>query len=465
MSELDFNINDIIKELEADPEYINTLTDEQVLAIEKKMNPYNSTIFGPSKYTCIGFTNLREKYMTKLLTTGLVGFLFQMKNEHKCEEISISEEEKIKFIKSYPHPDKNNEEIRKALLNRFEAESKYEFLKNVKNMEEAEINKIDLLTFEFDLDDLIQINKTTQDKLDEELKDEIKFDADSFAEYKNKITEKETAKEKEIIEKFLNNLFEYNPNKHAVQSVNKDDINSDPERKELLKSNNVSNKTLLQKQPPNDTFSRFQFYYDVNYEELREATLLLYNEKPDIEVAINIFDTFDTIEECETYIDKHKDNVSINILSLTNYKWNLLGSFKENRNRVDFYNKNTKILENILKQQEDDAKTGKTLLNDRIKKQKVKNIKEYGKDHPYFTQYKENNLPADFHAKGVVTMADDDKIVVEETLEVSEHGAPVDEMGIPEDSLEVKVTSIKLSNNEVKTGKIYTKAYKPEEKK
>ena len=48
--------------------------------------------------------------------------------------------------------------------------------------------------------------------------------------------------------------------------------------------------------------------------------MYLYNDKPDTEVAINIYDSFDSIEECNDYIEKNQDNVICNLLNLTNYK-------------------------------------------------------------------------------------------------------------------------------------------------
>ena len=162
------------------------------------------------------------------------------------------------------------------------------------------------------------------------------------------------------------------------------------------------------------------------------------------------------------YINKNKDKVITNILSLTNYKWNLLGSFKQNRERIKFYNENTKVLENILKQQEDDAKMGKKLLDERVRKKKIKNVKEYGKTDPKVAQYlKENPSGVALDAKQVEIL--EDTVKVTEEFEVSENGAKVDEEGTPMDAIEIGVTSINLKDNKVSTSKIYTKAHKPNE--
>jgi hypothetical protein len=139
----------------------------------------------------------------------------------------------------------------------------------------------------------------------------------------------------------------------------------------------------------------------------------------------------------------------------------LIGSFKENRDRVNFYNKNTVILENIIKQREEDAKLGKELLSKRVRKVKAKNVKRYGKDHPNFVKYKKNNLDGIYDTTITKITEEDDEIVVEHEVEVATTGAAIDEDGVPEDSLEIAVTTINAKTNETKRSVVYTKAEAP----
>ena len=131
---------------------------------------------------------------------------------------------------------------------------------------------------------------------------------------------------------------------------------------------------------------------------------------------------------------------------------------------MNFYNKNTTILENIIKQQEDDAKTGKELLSKRVKKLKTKNVKRYGKDHPNFVKYKKQNLDGVYDTAITKITEDDEGIVVESEVEISDTGSKIDSEGVPEDALEIKVTSINASSHEVKQSTIYTKAQEPDTK-
>jgi len=405
----------------------DNLTEEQLTEIEKKLNPYGATIFGDEKYTCLSFTNLREQYLTKLLTTALVGFTYQMAKEHETDiEPDLPESE---FSVVTKHPDANNEHLKNQVY-----EQKLNEL-NMQNPEEDNKQKAEDYTNDFFKD------KVTVDKqaLDIAIEQE-----------KKKLSNEESV----IITRFLNKLFKFDPNVHSSNSYK--GPQNDPERVEC----NVDQESLMSNVPA-ETFHRFQTYYDVNYEQLRSATCYLYAEKPDIEVAVNVYDSFDTLKECNEYVEKNKDKVITSVFTVTNNKWNLIGSFKENRDRVNFYNKNTVILENIIKQREEDAKLGKELLSKRVRKVKAKNVKRYGKDHPNFVKYKKNNLDGIYDTTITKITEEDDEIVVEHEVEVATTGAAIDEDGVPEDSLEIAVTTINAKTNETKRSVVYTKAEAP----
>jgi hypothetical protein len=453
LEEFKNSISDIVKDLETNPERINDMTNEQIIEVEKYLNPYGATIYGPEKYTCISFTNLKEKYMQKLLTTALIGFTYQMATEHVVDEDDlINQPDKSEFIEMKENPDKHNKQHVENLYNQAFNKLKSDIL-NKKNQSQDDVIETGLTE-----DEEIEIGVLANKEVEESLKDTEVFNNESFLQKKEELIKEQSAEEQIIINRFLNKLFKYNPNTHTTSIFNSENASADPERKE-----EVTNK-FTEVVPPNDTFGRFTYYYDVNYEQIRKAVLYLYNDKPDTEVAINIFDSFDSIKECNDYIEKNQDNVITNLLNLTNYKWNLLGSFKKNRERISFYNENTVVLENILKQQEEDAKMGKTLLDARVKKKKVQNIQQYGKEHPNFTKYRKHN-PNDISLNSKTIEYGDDMVTITEEIEVSETGSKLDADGTPSDCLEIGVTSINLATNDVKTGKIFTKAKAPDVKK
>lgn len=451
---MDSTIEDLIKELESNPDAINKMSAEEISEIEKKLNPYGTTIYGDEKYTCLSFTNLREKYMTKLLTTGLVGFTYQMCKEHSVDEEDMNVKLNVNdYLTIREHPDKHNSDITSKVFNQayndYILKDKKE--KEGKKVEENEENKES--EEEWDLE--AKATQYANDYVQKCFKDVEYIDLDRMENDKLKLCSEQTEEEKKVITRFLNKLFKFDPNTHAVNSFSKSMQETDPERV-FSRNEDIYNNV------PNDTYNRFQMYYDVNYDKLREAVMYLYNEKPDIEVALNVYDSFSSLEECNDFVEKNKNKVITSIFTLTNNKWNLIGSFKQNRERLNFYNKNTTILENIIKQQEADAKTGKELLSKRVKKMKTKNIKRYGKDHPNFIKYKQQNLDGVYDTAVTKITEDADGIVVESEVEISDTGSKIDVDGVPEDALEIKVTSINAASNEVKQSTIYTKAQEPD---
>ena len=123
--------------------------------------------------------------------------------------------------------------------------------------------------------------------------------------------------------------------------------------------------------PPVDVFHHFDRYLTNHFELLRECTQILYGEKPDIDFAVQFYDkSFDTREEAEQSLAKIRDRVTTAVYTISNEGWFLLGPFKQNRERIEFYNKNTEILKRMMEQAESDSKLGEDLLRKRVKRGK-----------------------------------------------------------------------------------------------
>jgi hypothetical protein len=160
--------------------------------------------------------------------------------------------------------------------------------------------------------------------------------------------------------------------------------------------------------PPQDTFHRWGYYTEVNYEELRTITEAIYPEKPDLDWAIALWDTFEgTPAEVDAAFDKHcqrfQDEVPSSIKALEFGSWSLLADFKENRKKIQFYNKNTEVLKRILDRHAEDKRIGAELMRNRVKQVKAKNIAECGPDAPGLARYKTVNASQgkDVASKGV----------------------------------------------------------------
>lgn len=143
--------------------------------------------------------------------------------------------------------------------------------------------------------------------------------------------------------------------------------------------------------PPQDTFHRWQYYETVNYEALRTITEALYPERADLELAVAIWEVFegdDAQKQFTAWCEKNSELVpgAVNLFEVG--KWALLGDFKENRRKAEFFNKNTKVLERILERYKDDERIGAELMRNRVHKAKAQNIREDGPDDPKLAAYR-----------------------------------------------------------------------------
>lgn len=145
--------------------------------------------------------------------------------------------------------------------------------------------------------------------------------------------------------------------------------------------------------PPQDTFHRWAYYTEVNFEELRTATEAIYHERPDLEMAMILYETFEGTRaevdsKFETFRAKHEDEVISDIKGVDFGGWTLLGDFKENRSKLQFYNKHTDVLKRILDRHAQDKKLGQELMRDRVRKLKRENIRRDGPDAPGLEEHR-----------------------------------------------------------------------------
>jgi hypothetical protein len=360
--------NDLLKLLdEIDDESLSKMSEDDILNLRKKLNPYGRTIEGSNKILTYSYTDLRHEYLKKIILTSIIGFLNRM-----CDEWKVPEGIPVIPV--------------------------YDYVQNPEKLDEFE--------------------KTLSDP--EIMRKEINLNKEYMA-------------KRVVIKEFLEDMFQYNPDYH-VRSAYNPNI-SDPERNiidtpaghlaihELKKKNPVfaeqwllynrslelkkstgseettSKETVISQVknyctkmiPPVDIYHRIQYYYDSNYEELKEIVNNLYCDKPDLETALNPYSWHDTDEQADEFINKHKDEVISTIFKAHSGKWNISAPYKKVRESMRFFNKKTQVLEEIAKQIESDAKLGADLMKKRVLVTKKKNIVNEGPDDPSFLKWKKSN--------------------------------------------------------------------------
>lgn len=157
-------------------------------------------------------------------------------------------------------------------------------------------------------------------------------------------------------------------------------------------------KCVLDTIPPQDLYHNWNFYVSANYESIRKATEAIYHDKPDLDWAIQLIDTFEGTEEeikkkYQKFKETHEKLLKTDIKLIEFGGWTFLADFKENREKLDIYNKKTETLQQIIEQHEKDEQLADEMLNKKIQVKKAKNIAELGPDDPALQKYKDGMGP------------------------------------------------------------------------
>jgi hypothetical protein len=441
------DFDELLNQIKADTNLVDNLTDEQVTELRKKFNPYGRTIEGQGKLTCLSITNMSEEYMKKFLMTALIGFVYRQCDEHELDpgEPPCHMDNYEEFTATYDT----------ALS---DGKNSLEWMRRDNSQHQED-------------------EKRTPSESAERLH------------HKRIVDRAEGFRRRLVVRQFLDTLFQFNPDKHVRSAYSNNPL--DPERvapahvkqkpvkttktligrngeKKVINVKPVENDMSVDEQtkransasvkhiPPADVFHRWQYYNDTNYEEIRSATTDLYCVKPDIEFAINPYDQFNDQESANKFIQKHKNEVIADILTLTNGKWNLTGSFKNNRDRINYYNDKTVVIEEMFKQMEQDKKLGADLMRKRVERLKKKNVDEYGQEPKEFKQYRKDHVSA-FESMGAENvLRDENKSTKTDDVTFKNHE------DCPYDAVQVDVINMSNGGLNVKRSEFFTQAESPE---
>lgn len=433
-------------ELINNPDKVYELTPEQVVEMNKFIDPYGTVVGGKKSWINVSIMNWREEYLKKLHTTALIGYTYRLASEYTPEA-------ELAALNA-----KHNAEIK--TLNEKEA-STIAHRNSLATEDPAYMQK------HADDSDTIDCIHDKRAALTKEHNQAVKLYTDTA---------------RKLVKQFLDRHFNYDPDRHirGSHSSNADDperltleqlraklsnpvpvaTHADPADKllftyQITRRAHETLKATLQvladpaalsdqeailsrkymqlgklleemneaaeiagaeirtnalHDPPTDVFYHYNRYLTNHYEQIREVVSALYNEKPDIESAIIYYDKFKSEDAARDHRVKHAEEFRSEVLTISNNGITLLGPFKENRARVDFYNKNTEILKRMTEQMEADHKLGKDLMEKRVKEKKIKNINEMGPDAPGLKEYSNSvNTVAELGAKKMLTREEQDR--------------------------------------------------------
>lgn len=454
-------LNELLNELEEKD--LSALPDDEILKMRKKLNPYGRTIEGSDKFLNFSLTQIHHEYHKKLIITAMVGYLNRMNDEWKVPE-------GVPVVPVYEYlEDKSKCDTPELTIKKGDKSSIYDYEFNRKWMEKRIIVKEFLEEmFQFNPDEHVR-SGYRPNRGDKERKP-INTPAGNLAVEHLLKTDKEFRAKEELFKDVENIMNETKKTKTVTKTVvGKDgkkktitkevpidqDVDDKNEKAAVAAKTRVTKKldekkdakdptvknTVREMIPPHDIFGRFKIYLQSNYEELRDAVKDLYCEKPELELAINPYAWHDTEEEAEAFKKKHSKEVIAEIFTAHSGKWNFFDSFKEQRESVNFYNDNTIILEEMVKQLEKDEKLGQDLMKKRVEKIKKKNVVESGPDAESFKKWRQQNNELS-------------------KMGASHIGDMVDE-NCPDDAIEVPIWRIGKGGTEISRDKFYSLAEAP----
>tara|TARA_B110000908_G_scaffold113440_1_gene133078 strand:+ start:3202 stop:5247 length:2046 start_codon:yes stop_codon:yes gene_type:complete len=220
---------------------------------------------------------------------------------------------------------------------------------------------------------------------------------------------------------------------------------------------------LIEKIPPADTFHRWNYYAEVNMEEIRNVVSTVYHEKPLLDFALIVYDTIEGTEsevkeKKRKWISKYNEELCSDLKVVKLDNWTLLGNFKENRKEIDFYNRHTEVLKRIMDKHEEDKKLGGDLMKKRVRKTKEKNIKEQGRDADIMKQYvSQVQSLTDLGAKRVLSYEEQRQIV--DAKKIINDLKDVED--VPDNAIQVDVFTHNTGNEKFVKSSFYTESELP----
>lgn len=399
------------------------MTKEEIEAARKKLNPLGKAIKlenNSGKHFAYSLINLKKEYMEKELMVSIIGYLYR-----RSDEFGVPKGDYVK-----PVEELNYDEIKKQFI------------------EENVVNGQVLLK-------------------------EYTHNTISGGENYSQQETIENKFKRMVIREFLNDCFVMNPDKHVRSAYQRNA--EDPERLKVNLANKPKTDTrklkgkdaklqeykrMVNAIPPAELFHSFKMYIDNNYDAIRLATRDLYCDKPDLDYMIIIYDSFPTRKEYDDFVNKYENDIITELRCCVQNQWVFQSSFKENRERLQFYNSNTRVLQQILDEAEAGSKLGKDMLNKRINIAKTTNESEAGKDDEKFLENYKKDKRNEHKKAGLKNVSEMEKAELEIRKKY------YNEFDIPkladqvEDTVEVQVWTNDTKEGKLKPSSFLTKASK-----
>jgi hypothetical protein len=416
-----------------DPNYVTTITDiNRASALNDRITELiNSSFVNPPSseehpHTCVSIHNLRDRYISNVKMTSLVGYMYCALDQYR-DMFDMTPQE----------------------LKRPEVEEQMQ-------AEMSVIKKFMDYLFEF--------------SPDRHIRPHAHYDEDSNDRSKIKITRLIDELEAELAanqavprDSPTYNALRVEELTELIDNVKAHkDVNMRMQRRYYRYNKLRVGETEVPVQSF-EVFNNWRIYEEHNYDNIRALVDAIYCEKADLEYLINVHDTFPSAAAARKYIETQSNMAKSTVYAIENKQWTFIGAFKENRERLEFYNANNQILKAIQTRVEEESTIGKELIKQRIKKGQNTSLAKGGPiDLKGLDAYKESNTDLEEIENNTITQADRDQqklandLVREGKLKQEDLLSGIDADGTPINAVTVDIH--KFGGKFPKRTRIYTKS-------
>jgi hypothetical protein len=426
MSGITDQLNELMNEFAQDDvrmqkmeQFIQNCPEDKLEDLLKAVNPYGPVAAvksGTEEMVSISYTNLRMEYAKRFAAVSLVAFMTRMLKEYKVPE-EVPPVEPAEFIEN-PGLLDTPAHIKDPKVREKWAEAR-----------ETMADRVTIWKF---------------------FQHIFQFDPDRHVAAALQTNKKDPAREKIPATKAVRTAVTAKKNAVRSAAVKRQDWEAGPEDLQPLDEDGKSifanevEQAAFETIPPHDMFAKWDRYAEEHYEQIQDATKKVYGCVPDVDFLVIAYDAHKTKEEAQKFKDTHMDRVIAPITQIRKNRWAILGPYRENRERVDFLNRHTEVLKEMIDQRERDSHVATDIMKKRIKAKKAENIKEAGPDDKAFRRYLRANKPAVAGLGG----------------EHVNQGESSDD-DCPEDAVEVNVFTVGEGGRELKVHKIYNPVEAP----
>ncbi len=481
---------ELSRQMAKDPGLAETLDEETSAQLRAHLNPLATVTNAENeKFVNLSIVNMKDKDMSRIHMTALIGYLFRTLEEYDPEDETgpmravmrkemsecknLAQTNKVRIAhenKINAHIKKRRNDIEKFLNRNFKFNpDRHVREAHSRNPADTERKLKSQLTKE--QEERAKKVKTVQEQLNsrpEETFKLVKENLKASYQYAIKLSEYTSSIIKVLTEAGLDENalgVLYKKYGHIVQLANEMKVVADPfMAAATMKGLKIS--------PPADVFHHYDRYLRNHYSEIRTIVECVYGAKFDLEFMVAFYDVFPTEAAAEEHKRQKFSEFRLEVTTVSNQGLTVLGPFRENRDRESYYSAKTEVLQGMAESIKNDQKLGEDILIKGQKIKKMKNIDEAGLDEKGLAEYaKVNNTVKDLGAKQSMTREEQEEYArakdIKEAMEVPP-GAIRSAMFIPgtddagEPTLERKIIySQSEAPHHLEKDSIYAQQYQP----